>query len=106
VVESSSSDHFFSFLGVSRTSVSSSPPPYDRLLSFLIERAVSSVDIAGRFSCDAEERAVEDGVVDRVAAEVGLGEFVLDGLENEVEPIELNERSGGTPSDCEEILRN
>ena len=44
--------------------------------------------------------------MDWVVADVGLGEFVLDGLENEVEPIELNERSGGAPSDCEETLRS
>ena len=43
--------------------------------------------------------------MDWVAVDVGLGEFVLDGLEKEVEPMELNERSGGTPSDCEETLR-
>ena len=47
---------------------------------------------------------MEDGAVDWVAADVGLGEFVRPGLENEVEPIELNERSGGVPSDCEETL--
>ena len=45
-------------------------------------------------------------MVDWVAADVGLGEFVLDGLEKEVEPMEPNERSGGTPSDCEETLRS
>ena len=49
---------------------------------------------------------MEDGAVDWVAADVGLGEFVLDGLESEVEPIELNERSGGMPRDCEETLRS
>jgi hypothetical protein len=48
---------------------------------------------------------VEDGAVDWVAVDVGLGEFVLAGLEKEVEPMELNERSGGIPSDCEETLR-
>jgi len=42
--------------------------------------------------------------VDWVVADVGLGECVRDGLEKEVEPMELNERSGGTPSDCEETL--
>ena len=62
--------------------------------------------MAGRFGWDAEERAVEDGAVDWVVVDVGLGEFVLDGLVNEVEPIELNERSGGMPSDCEETLRS
>lgn len=45
-------------------------------------------------------------MVDWVAEDVGLGEFVLDGLENEVEPIEPRERSGGIPSDCEETLRS
>lgn len=49
---------------------------------------------------------MEDGVVGWVAVDVGLGEFVLAGLEKEVEPIELNERSGGVPSDCEETLRS
>lgn len=44
--------------------------------------------------------------MDWVALDVGLGEFVLDGLENEAEPIELNERSGGVPSDCEDTLRS
>ena len=62
--------------------------------------------MAGRFGWDAEERAEEDGEVDLVAVDVGRGEFVLDGLEKEVEPIELNERSGGMPSDCEETLRS
>lgn len=47
---------------------------------------------------------MEDGAVDWVVADVGLGEFVRAGLEKDVEPIELNERSGGTPSDCEEVL--
>lgn len=41
-----------------------------------------------------------------VTVDVGLGELVLDGLENEVESIELSERSGGMPSDCEETLRS
>lgn len=49
---------------------------------------------------------VNDGTVYWVAVDVGLGEFVLDGLESEVEPTELNERSGGMPSDCEETLRS
>ena len=104
VMGSSSSDHLFSLLGVSRTSASPSSPPYDRLLSLLIERTVSSVDKAGRFCCDAEWRSVDDGAVDWVVVDVGLGEFVRAGLEKEVEPIELNERSGGTPSDCEDVL--
>jgi hypothetical protein len=45
-------------------------------------------------------------MVDWVVVDVGLGEFVLDGLEKEVEPIELRERSRGIPSDCEETLRD
>lgn len=44
--------------------------------------------------------------MDWVAADVGLGEFVLDELENEFESTELNDRSGGIPSDCEETLRS
>jgi hypothetical protein len=44
--------------------------------------------------------------VNWVVTDVGLGEFVLDGLEDEVEPIELSVRSGGMPSDCDETLRS
>lgn len=44
--------------------------------------------------------------MDWVTADAGLGEFVLAGLMKELEPIELNERSGGVPSDCEETFRS
>lgn len=44
--------------------------------------------------------------MDWVAADIGLGELVFAGLGKEVELIELNERSGGIPSDCEETLRS
>ena len=49
------------------------------------------------------------GAVDWVTADAGLGEFILAGLiglMKELEPIELNERSGGAPSDCEETFRS
>jgi hypothetical protein len=52
---------------------------------------------------------VKDGAVDLVVAvvtDVGLGEFVRDGLEKELEAMEPRDRSGGIPSDCEETLRS